>query len=197
MISMDNPADKVIHELAVGIKQSDRQTFDQFFRLLYPQLVHYAYKYTHDRDAACDIVQDAFVYLWQIRIDVDPNRSLKAYLYKMVRNRALNYLRDYSGKTVALNADHTTNIARFSTCTDKQHKSEELIKKFNEWIDQLPERQREAFELSRYNGLDHDEIAGVMDISVKTVNNHIVRALKKLRNCYDLYLNQMNSEKND
>jgi DNA-binding NarL/FixJ family response regulator len=56
----------------------------------------------------------------------------------------------------------------------------QLQKKILEWIEELPERQREAFELSRYEGLFHQEIAGVMQVSVKTVNNHLTSALKTL-----------------
>ncbi|MGF1669208.1 MAG: RNA polymerase sigma-70 factor [Balneolaceae bacterium] len=193
---MDNPADNELNELAAGIKQSDRHAFDQLFRYLYPQLVHFAYKYMHDRDAACDIVQDAFVLLWQTRQNIDSSRSLKAYLFKIVRNRALNYIRDYYGKTTELNTDKIHEDRDLSIENIDHHKHKEMSKKFDEWIDQLPERQREAFELSRYDGLDHKEIASVMDVSIKTVNNHIVEALRKLRSSYDLYLNEMNSDKN-
>jgi len=194
---MDSKADKQIYELAADIKQSGRQAFDELFRLLYPRLVYFAYKYTRDRDAACDIVQDAFVCLWQTRKKVNPDRSLKAYLYKTVRNRSLNYVRDYSGKKNELSSDHLPESRDLLFANSQHDKTEELSKKFGEWIDQLPERQREAFELSRYEGLDHNEIAGVMDISIKTVNNHIVEALRKLRKYYDLYLNGINTDKHD
>ena len=70
---------------------------------------------------------------------------------------------------------------------DSRENISELSEKFGEWIEQLPERQQEAFELSRFEGLNHEEIASVMDVSPKTVNNHIVAALKQLRSLYEEY----------
>ncbi|MGD8428291.1 MAG: sigma-70 family RNA polymerase sigma factor, partial [Balneolaceae bacterium] len=74
------------------ISESDREAFDKLFRLLYPRLVRYSYKYVHNKASAADIVQDAFIALWKKRSRLDPQRSVKAYLYQTVRNRSLNYL---------------------------------------------------------------------------------------------------------
>ena len=65
-----------------------------------------------------------------------------------------------------------------------------LPKKLHEWVEQLPERQREAFELSRFEGLDHEEIAQVMQVSARTVNNHLVAALRQLRIHYDMHIGE-------
>lgn len=65
----------------------------------------------------------------------------------------------------------------------------------NRWISNLPNRQQEAFRLSRFDGLDHAEIAEVMDVSEKTVNNHIVAALSFLREKYEEYKKLNKQEK--
>ena len=70
---------------------------------------------------------------------------------------------------------------------DSRENVNDLSEKFGEWIEQLPERQQEAFELSRFEGLSHTEIATVMEVSPKTVNNHIVAALRQLRSLYEEY----------
>ena len=57
----------------------------------------------------------------------------------------------------------------------------DLEDRLHDWIADLPDRQREALELSRFRGLSHEDVAGIMDISPRTVNNHIVRALRSLR----------------
>ena len=75
-----------------------------------------------------------------------------------------------------------------------QTETDELGHKFTEWIRNMPERRREVFELSRFEGLQHDEIAGVMDLSIKTVNNHMVLALNYLRECYKNYIKQNHND---
>ena len=139
-------------------------------------------RYTHDEAAAKDVVQNCFVKLWNTRRRINPERSLKSYLYTMVRNRALNLIRDQADVEV----NH--QLASVSTFSDEPEIAEdtqaELNKLFKQWIAQLPARQKEAFELSRFEGLDHEEISEVMDISPKTVNNHIVAALSVLKEHY-------------
>jgi len=188
---MENLTEKEIEILALEISRSNRSAFDRLFRCFYTPLVQFAFRFTRDKDAACDIVQEAFISLWNNRQTLDPDQSLQAFIYKIVRNRALNYLRDYSAKTVELN----DSVHNLKTDTKQIDSNEHLKVKFREWISELPDRQREAFKLSRYDGLDHEEIAGVMSVSVKTVNNHIVEALRKLRNSYDTYKNEIKRNK--
>jgi RNA polymerase sigma-70 factor (ECF subfamily) len=171
------------------ISESDREAFDKLFRLLYPRLVRYSYKYVHNKASAADIVQDAFIALWKKRSRLDPQRSVKAYLYQTVRNRSLNYLRDHSNETVGLESLNDSGM-RTKANTKQQSESDERMDLLKNWITDLPERQREAFELSRFEGLDHDEIASVMNVSSNTVNNHIVAALKRLRDRYNVYLKE-------
>jgi len=139
-------------------------------------------RYTHDEAAAKDVVQDCFVKLWNTRRRINPERSLKSYLYTMVRNRALNVIRGQEGLEVChqlANAQSVDDEAEYM-----ENSQPELHDCIMQWIDQLPGRQKEAFELSRFEGLDHQEISEVMDISPKTVNNHIVAALSFLKERY-------------
>ncbi len=187
MLTKEIPEDQ-IRKWAEGLAASDRKAFDALFRALYPPLFQYALKITRDRDAAGDVVQDAFVLLWKKRREVDPDRSVRAYLYRSVRNRALNYLRDR--KEVAdpiddLLVDESQPADSFME--EEQQEQEQFRQRFYQWINRLPERQREAFELSRFEGLHHHEIAKVMNVSHKTVNNHLTAALSQLREWYDTY----------
>lgn len=188
---MENLSEKELETLALEISRSKRTAFDRLFRCFYTPLVQFAFRFTRDKDAAYDIVQEAFVSLWNNRETLDPDQSLQAFIYKIVRNRALNYLRDYSAKTVQLN----DSVHNLKTEAERFDSIEHLKVKFREWINELPDRQREAFELSRYDGLDHEEIADVMSVSVKTVNNHIVMALQKLRHNYDTYKSEIKRKK--
>lgn len=177
---------------AEEIKQSDRHAFDDLFRSLYPQLVKFAASYTKEKSSASDIVQDSFVALWQNRTSIDPEQSLKAYLYRIVRNRSLNYLRNRSSE-IAQSEIMVEEKLRSQEEVDSRKELDDLSKKFGEWIEQLPDRQQEAFELSRFEGLSHTEIASVMQVSPKTVNNHIVAALRELRSLYEEYSGKRSS----
>ena len=166
------------------IRQSDRSAFDELFRFLYPQLVYFAMRFTKQKASACDIVQDAFVIVWNRREEIDPKQSLKAYMFKIVKNRSINWTRKSDNNNEPI--DECT-IHLTSETEEVDNSASELSSRFRVWINQLPERQQEAFELSRFDGLNHDEIAEVMNVSPKTVNNHIVAALSTLRERYNQY----------
>lgn len=186
---MKKPTEQQFRKWAEKIRRSDRKAFDELFRVFYPVLVRFAMRYVSDKMASKDVVQECFVSLWQTRYRIDVDRSLKSYLYMMVRNRALNVLRDGSG----IQVDHEFASSEQSdqpagNNVDEDEDDDSALKRLmHSWIDELPDRQKEAFSLSRFEGLDHDEIADVMDVSPKTVNNHIVAALRSLRDQYEQY----------
>lgn len=165
------------------LRASDRAAFEEVFRALHPSLFRYACSITRDDAAAGDICQDAFVELWERRATLDPDRSLRALLFRIVRNRAYNLLRDrktHAAKHDLLRDARTHEPPRHDPAAAVQARA--LDEQLRHWIDALPSRQREALCLSRFEGLSHDDVAAVMHISPKTVNNHIVEALRTLRN---------------
>ncbi len=185
---MKEPDSEQIMYWAARIRKSDPQAFDCLFRALYPALVNFAFRYTRHKPAACDIVQDSFVTLWQKRDGIEPEKSLKAYLYRIVKNRSINWLQMHINRSEPLTDESENALKANGHAPDSQFEQKSaLAESFNEWIKELPERQQEAFELSRFEGLDHNEIAGVMEVSPKTVNNHIVAALNTLRERYNNY----------
>ncbi len=172
-----------LEELCRRLKASDRAAFEQLFRLLREGLVRYVRALIHDDTVAHDLVQDVFVYLWGLRESLDPSRSLKAYLYSMARNRAYRFMRDertHAEKHAYLKQQET---ARTPGIEDLEARldADALTQRLRVWIGELPERQREALLLSRYHALSHREVASVMEVSPRTVNNHIMRALEHLQ----------------
>lgn len=176
---MDSINNKRFTDWARLIRGSDRQAFKQLFDATFEGYVRYAWRFTKSKSSAMDIVQDCFVKLWEVREQIDPEQSLKAYVYRMVKNRAINLLRDNRPEFSGLEEVITTVSA--DTEVFEAEENNILIKSLTKWIDELPERQQEAFKLSRFEGLSHDEIAEIMDVSPRTVNNHIVAALKSLQ----------------
>lgn len=163
-----------------GLRNSDRGSYASLFDATYDPLFRYAMYIVQDRSAASDILQDVYLKLWQIRGTIDPERSLRALMYQMVRNNALNYERQRKRRaSEELEADDPS--VGFDTLNDERLDADSLMKHLTHWIDEMPERRREAFLLSRFEGLTHEEIASMMDLAPKTVNNHIVLALQHLR----------------
>ena len=161
---------------------SDRAAFADLFRLLRPPLLRYVAAIVHDASLAHDLVQDVFVDLWQRRTRLDVDKPLKPYLYRMARNRALRHLRDertHARKHTLLRPGAPDVFA--TTRAEHAHDQAVLNDHLQRWVADLPTRQREALVLSRLHGLSHREIAAVMAISPRTVNNHIVRALETLQ----------------
>lgn len=165
------------------LRSSDREAYAQVFEALYQPLFRYARSLTKEESSARDITQDAFVRLWDARETLDPSQSLEAYLYRTVRNLTYNYQRNTdtrNEKEEEVRQQSDVQPAP-SPPPDVVVEGARLEDRLRSWIADLPTRQREALVLSRFEGLSHEQIAEVMDISPRTVNNHIVRALKGLR----------------
>ncbi len=196
---MDQLKDERAVELFGLIAVSDRKAFDEFFRKSYATLVVFGCRYVKDKQTASDIAQEAFIKLWNNRSSLKDVELPKSYLYRTVRNLSLNYIRDNANTQPGLELISDQAVAAGEeqlswadpteqSDDDDTQKRLSLVKL---WISQLPERQREAFELSRFEGLDHHEIADVMNVSARTVNNHIVEALKNIQK-----IREMDEKKN-
>jgi len=165
---------------SIGLQQSDRTAYHALFQGMYDPLYRYAWSITKDSDAAYDVLQDVFLKFWQVRSTIDPDRSLKALLYQMVRNYALNSERRRK-RHFAESLDDQLVEPESDDFKPDTVDTDALEGRIHRWIEELPQRRREAFMLSRFEGLSHDEIARIMGLTKKTVNNHIVLALQHLR----------------
>jgi len=135
-----------------------------------------------DLDRSEDIVQDIFIKLWQQPPILQEGKSMPSYIYTMVRNRALEVMRrDDIGQRVHKQILYLHTEASEDDITEAEIEKHLLIDKIYVSIRQLPPKSREAFTLSKINGLTYAQIAEKMGISVKTVEHHISRALKSLR----------------
>lgn len=179
---MSNSENQQFSNWAKRLSESDEKALEELFDNTFERFVQYALQFVKTKDLAIDVVQNSFISIWENRMRLKASKSFKSYLYRTVKNKSLNAIRD-SGPhmrqlddVVIADEDHTL---------DFEDDGDELLKSYlKNWIQDLPSRQSEAFKLSRYEGLSHDEIAGVMDISERTVNNHIVKALNTLKERY-------------
>lgn len=166
-------------ELLHRLRQGDREAFDAIFREHYPALVGAAERIVGDRAVAEDVGQDVMLELWRRRDTVAVEDSLRAYLFRAARNRALNHLRHERMKQRT--APYAAGEASARAEAPARVAEEEIDAAVRRAVGALPERCREVFELSRGQGLRYAEIASVLGISVKTVEAQMGKALRVLR----------------
>lgn len=154
-----------------------KKDIDEAFRCYYKPLCLYAMHYLHDMYLVEDVVQDCFVELWERMNDEKIVSSVKAYLYTMVRNRCLDILKKDNQIDCNVSPSDLAGIIQ-----DEEAKERSLIEA-RLWtvIDSLPEKCREVFLLSKRDGLKYKEIADKLNISTKTAENQVAKAMKVLK----------------
>ncbi len=145
-------------------------------------LYRLAYRKTGHAEVSEDIVQELFIALWIQRADISITRSVKNYLYASVRNRVISFLREViSSKTTSLHVLSLENSGDFSgNDVEEMMIYEDTRDRYEQILNTIPERSRTVFELSR-TGLSNKEIAASLNVVEKTVEFHITKCLKLLR----------------
>lgn len=164
------------------IQAGDRAAFESLFRTHYAELHRFLWGYVKSTHIAEELVQDVFVRVWENRQILDPKEKIKSYLFKVAKNLAIDHVRHV--KVVRRWIDEKKALHHFSPfpkgLDDKLH-DKLLLKKVKRAIEELPERRRVIFMLSRYERMSYKEIAETLEISVNTVETQISRALHELR----------------
>jgi RNA polymerase sigma-70 factor (family 1) len=176
-------------QLLSMIVSDDVNGLEMLFRNYYKQLWRFAKEIVKNTDAAEDAVQDVFVKFWEKRHQISINVSLKAYLYTAVRNTCFNQLKaDERNVWLDDTPVSETMIAPKQDAADRIL-GKELEKKIALAIESLPPRCRLVFKLCRFEQKSYKEVAEMLDISVKTVDNQMGKALMMMREQLNPYLN--------
>lgn len=165
--------------LLAEIKKNKTEALKVVFDSFYPLVFHTTLRIVEDQALADDLAQEVFIKFWDKRQDLDIRFNLPAYLRKMAINQALAYLR--SKKVRFSDELPVDKAAPASEKPDHLVLEQELSHLMEQAIDSLPERCKLVFRLSRFDGLSYQEIADAMEISIKTVENQMGKALKILR----------------
>lgn len=167
-------------------EQREKEEFTAFFRRYYSSLLFYATRFLKEEQAE-DVVQDAFMDLWHRRADLDMGDRIIAFMYRSVYTKALNKLKHekiVSSYSTAAQEIHKKRVEYLSPDNNdvlRKIEDKELKKEVYSAIDILPSKCQEVFMLSYVHGLKNKEIAELMQISLKTVEAHMYKALKCLR----------------
>lgn len=155
--------------------------FENVFKAHFKGLHSYAYTLVQDEVVAEEIVQNLFMKLWEKREKMDIHTSLKAFLYRSVYHDCLNYIKHQRVKLKY--QQHRTYTMRDETdhAPSSKLQAKELEARLHEALSRLPEGCRTIFQMSRFEELKYREIADQLNISIKTVENQMGKALKVLR----------------
>ncbi|MFT5264871.1 MAG: RNA polymerase sigma-70 factor (ECF subfamily) [Polaribacter sp.] len=161
------------------MSQGDQLAFDDLFRSHYKYLVTVAYGYTKDFAISKDLAQEVFMDIWKRRENIKIQTSLKLFLKRAVINQALTAIK--KSQKITNTTEETFQIAANEEDAQGKIELRELKTKLQSLIDSLPKKCKAVFLLSRMENLSHKEIATKLDISTKTIENQITKALKILR----------------
>lgn len=173
---------EVIHQFRSG----NEDAFEQIFHAYYKALVHYAKTILKDMDDSEDIVQQVFVSVWEKRLNIEVHTSLKAILYKSVYNACLNRLKQQQVRNGY--AKEVIQLHNEQGITQDSVQQKELQHKIEAAINMMPEQCAKIFKMSRFEQMKYQEIADALNLSVKTIENQMGKALKIMREQLKEYL---------
>ena len=174
-------------DLFEQIKIGDKSALEQIYKKYYTALYYYSKKIVQNQSIAKDIVQDSFFKIWENRSSISIHTALSSYLYRAVYNNSINYLKHQQIKDKHINSvKEQIEIAGSAFAISQDHGQSILIAKeledqINAAIENLPEKCKDIFKMSRFDNLKNNEIADQLNVSLNTVQKQISIALKKLR----------------
>ena len=173
-------------QLFCYMKNDDQSAFKELYDRYWSYLLDAAYKTLQCRDKSEDIVQEIFISLYQRRKTIELEVSLKAYLCKALKFKVLNEIRSKTVRETYQKTVFSGTICKNDFAINCETK--ELKNVIAQSVEQLPEKCKQAFLLSREENLSYKDISGELDISVSTVEKHISKALRYIKGNLNLYL---------
>jgi len=165
-------------ELLLKLSCDDQNAFDEIYRRYWSDMFGSAYNLLREREACMDIVQELFIWLWEHRYSLNV-LSLRPYLLVSVKFKVANYIK--KDKVRSSFFDQLKKIEEPYELIEDSVEVKEMLAIINHFTNQLPDKCRKIFLLSRHEQLSNKEISERLNISVKTVENQMTIALRKLR----------------
>lgn len=169
------------HELVVLMQQGNIPAFDEIYEKYWAKLYAYAYNRLREKEVCEEITQEVFISLWANRTTLHITTSLSGYLFQAVKYQMLNFMKSTQVRNSYIDSFNHFREHLFDDSTNEQMALTDLKMMLEKSISELPDKCQEVFRLSRIDHLSIKEIALQLDISHKTVENHLTKALKHLR----------------
>jgi RNA polymerase sigma-70 factor (family 1) len=170
------------------LKLSDRDSFKRIVKYFHSGIFNFLVFKVNDRTIAEDLLQDTFIRLWENRRALDENLSVKSYLFTIASNLALNHVRH---ENIVWKFKQNPSLDRTLPETPfEKLKQKELEACIQKTIDKMSDKVRMVFLMCKVEGLTYKEIAERLGLSVATVESHMVRALRMIREDLEFYNNE-------
>jgi RNA polymerase sigma-70 factor (ECF subfamily) len=170
----------------------DEKAFEEIFQVFYERLLNFCIVYVKDKAYAEEIVSNVLLKLWMKRKE-SQIRNLETYLFISVKNSSLNHLKQYSNLRLVYLEDAGVHDIMNLHDPGKELEKRELIFKMNEAIETLPLQCKIIFKLVKEEGLKYKQVAEILQISPRTVETQLVRAMKKLDHILTPYIDSKQS----
>lgn len=170
--------DLELKQLVLSIKSGNRSAFTSLFEHFHQSIFNFIVYKTGDRDLSEDILQETFLKVWRKREELDETRSIKSFLFTMANNSAINHFRH---QKVVYSHQANYQLETDDRSLEDIVKSKEFYDQVFGAIEDLPEKTRITFMMSRFEDLSYKEIAERTEVSIKTVESHIGKALRLIR----------------
>jgi RNA polymerase sigma-70 factor (ECF subfamily) len=178
----------LIQNLQQQVEKSNQRAFEDLYRLFFPRLFNFAVLYVHKKEIAEEIVNDVMMKIWNKREALTGILNLETYLFVAVRNHSLNYLSQYSTYHVVAEPESgRTEVINLNN-PERELEWKEIYGRLNRAIDELPDQCRTVFKLIKEEGFRYKQVAEILNISPRTVETQLFRAIKKLDKVVALYL---------
>ncbi len=162
----------------------DSSSFETIYNLFWEELYDYSLYHCKDSPVAEEIVQDIFLSLWERRDSFIVRADIKSYLYRAVKYKVFDHYREKAKNDLLLN-ELRLHLCDEHCLTENEVMFNDLNKSLLQIVESLPCRCREVYRLSRESGLNNKEIALALSISEKTVEQHLTKALRFIREKID------------
>ncbi|MEJ8818708.1 RNA polymerase sigma factor [Lacibacter sp. H407] len=172
------PFDEI--ELMERLKRGDQQAFLTLYDRYHPLVYNWVLKLVKVPELAEDIVQEVFIKIWQIKERLNPEQSFPAFLYKISRNQAFALLKKIASDET-LRSKVMTELGSNAESAENRLLWQQYEKLLNHAVEQLPVQRKKVFKLCRQEGMSYEEVATELGISRNTVKEHMVMAMKNIR----------------
>ncbi|MCY1719666.1 RNA polymerase sigma-70 factor [Prolixibacteraceae bacterium Z1-6] len=173
-------------EIVKQLAKNDDSSLEELFNYYYPRLYNFSKSFLKIEEGIDDILQEVFVKIWQNRKKINNSATFNSYIFTITRNLLLNELRSRLN-----NQNIKEEVRKLSVAQEylsfNLYEYQELKEKVDKLINEIPDRQKEIFVLSRNEGLTHKEIAEKLGITTKTVEYHMSAALRFIREELKVY----------
>jgi RNA polymerase sigma-70 factor (ECF subfamily) len=168
----------------------DQQAYKELYTGLYAYLYHFAFSFVRSKQLSEEIISDVFIRIWEKRKEIDQISNLKVYLYVATRNTALNYI-ERQKRIVTESIDEVSGSIKGVYFDPEQLMiTAEMMNRIQKAIEALPPKCQLVFKMVKDDGLKYREVAEIMGISIKTVENQLAIALQKIGDAVDFHFHR-------